>query len=232
MRILESAKQLSSKTELHVKAIDGDLPGIIEMMENGQNPLDKDENGFTAPHYAAALGHLHIVKYFIDDLDYNPTIADDNGFTLLHSAILGPHLDIVRYLLDEKDMEPLCHADDGMTPLHVACLYGPLEIVKELMEKIAIYIPGKVLDFSEYNQTPLHFAARGGHLSVVKYLILEKNFDLTAKDKTGCIPLHLAAMDNKIEVVKFLASSQFSYDLMTKNENGDAAVHCAADRVI
>lgn len=47
LQMLDSAKQLSSRSELHVKASEGDFPGIIEMMEKGYNPMNKDENGNT-----------------------------------------------------------------------------------------------------------------------------------------------------------------------------------------
>ena len=42
LQMVESARQLSFNSELHKKASEGDLQGIIEMMEKGYNPMDKD----------------------------------------------------------------------------------------------------------------------------------------------------------------------------------------------
>ena len=39
VQMLEEAKQLSCSSELHVKASEGDLPSIIEMIGNGYKLL-------------------------------------------------------------------------------------------------------------------------------------------------------------------------------------------------
>lgn len=49
---------------LHIKASEGDLTGVTEMKNNGSNPMDKDECGNVALHYAARNGHLNIIEYF------------------------------------------------------------------------------------------------------------------------------------------------------------------------
>ena len=162
LQMADSAKQLSSNSELHVKAKQGDLPGIIELMEKGQNPMDRDEHGNTPLHYAARRGHLHVLKYFIDERGFNPTITGDQNRTLLHNAVMLGHLPIVQYLLHEKEVDALCHAGRKSTPLLDACLLGYGDIVKELVESLSVYYSGQdcnPLCANIDNITPLHVAA-------------------------------------------------------------------------
>ena len=49
----------------------------------------------------------------------------------------------------------------------------------------------------------LHLASCFGHIEIVKFLV-SKEFDIKAKDNSGCTALHLASDVGHIEVVKFL----------------------------
>ena len=72
---------------LHINASKGNLKEIRTMIERGDyNPLNKDENGNTAIHCAAMNGHLHVVKYFVEDLGCNPTLPGVKNCTILHIA--------------------------------------------------------------------------------------------------------------------------------------------------
>ena len=64
IKMTENARDLSSKSPLHIKAGEGDLSGVIEMVANGHNIMDKDENGNAAPHYAARNGHFEHSEIF------------------------------------------------------------------------------------------------------------------------------------------------------------------------
>ena len=142
LQMFDNAKQLPSSSALHLKATekDEDLPSIIKMIENGHNPLNKDENGNTVLHLAAIYGHLSIIKYFIDEHGFNPAVTGNRDYTLLHSATQGSHLHVVQYLLHEKMVDPVCFADKEITPLHIACYAGKSDIVEELLQSISQYL--------------------------------------------------------------------------------------------
>ena len=59
-------------------------------------------------HYAAKCGHLHIVKYLIDELGCNPSCLDEDKDTPLHYAAKEGHMDIVKFLTLEKHCDPMC----------------------------------------------------------------------------------------------------------------------------
>ena len=57
--------------------------------------------GQTPLHYAAEFGHLHIVKYLINQQDCNPSCLDENKFTPLHCAAMMGQIDVVKFLTAE-----------------------------------------------------------------------------------------------------------------------------------
>jgi ankyrin repeat protein len=107
LQMIDEAKQLSSKSPLHLMATKGDVMSIIEMKRNGHNPLDTDEDGNSALHYAARNGQLNVVEYFVNELGCNPADPGSKGNTSLHFAALGGHLAVVQYLMGDGGMEAL-----------------------------------------------------------------------------------------------------------------------------
>ena len=129
-------------------------------------------------HMAALYGHLHLVKYFIEEKICKPDLKcnDHNTCTPLHLAALNGHVDIVKYLVEEYKCDLLCK------------LYRDL-----------------VKDVDLLGATPLHLAAQMGHLLTVKY-ILESDYGIDADTETsnGTTPLQFAAVGRNLHVVKYL----------------------------
>ena len=207
LKMEDTAKHFST-SELHIKASNGDLHGIMEIMRDGYNPMDKDKYGNCALHYAAREGHLHILKYFIDELGFNPTVTGANNYTPLHHSILKCHLPVVQYLLWDKDIEALCYSDNKITPLHLACYRGHIDIAMELIKNVSTYLHGdyNVLHASVDNTTPLHLAASRGQLNVIKYLTMEIKCDPMARDSYGNTLVHAAAFYGHLHIIKFFVS--------------------------
>ena len=72
-----------------------------------------DKNNDTALHYAAAGGHLNIVKYFIEETAVVPACLGWHGHTPLHDAACYKHLELVRYLVAEQQVDPLFLDENG-----------------------------------------------------------------------------------------------------------------------
>ena len=111
---------------------------IVEyLIHKGCNTKIKNTNQNTPVHVACLLGHLPVIKYFIDNNYVDKDIKGQNDCTLLHFACKGGYLPIVEYLIDQG-CDPQIHDKDGNTPVHLACLEGHLSVVKYLIIIILI----------------------------------------------------------------------------------------------
>ena len=93
--MIQKDKDENGKTQLHKKAIDGELSEFKLIIDNVENKNPTDEEGFTPLDLAAKFGHLNICQIIIAKIvDKNP--ADKNGWTPLHLAAQNGHLDVCR----------------------------------------------------------------------------------------------------------------------------------------
>ena len=88
---------------------------------------------------AAMNGHLHVVKYFTEDLGCNPTLPGVRNYTILHIAASEGHLSLMQYLLDDQHVEALCYDDNNHTPLEYACEGGHEEVIHHLVLNLTSY---------------------------------------------------------------------------------------------
>ena len=163
-----------------------------------------NNGGQTPLHFACDGGHLHVVKYLIEDCHMEPSISDTNSWTPLHAACLNGHLSIATYLIEEKQCSPVCHSSNGTTPLHASCQEGHLDVVKYLIEELRCNPKCK----GNFHWTPLHSACKGGHLSVAKYLIEKGKSDPKCRVDLygGASPLSLACTSHQLDLVKYLVN--------------------------
>ena len=54
--------------------------------------------GRIALHDAAQRGHLHVIKYLVEQCNCNPSHLDSERVTPLHLAAKCGHLEVLRYL--------------------------------------------------------------------------------------------------------------------------------------
>ena len=174
-------------------------------------------------HAATAVGHLHIMKYLIDEQQCDPSCVDRNNQTPLHQAAGCGHLDIVKFLTLEKHCNPTSRNSYGTTPIHRAAQHGHLEILKFFITdlKCSPNIPG------QYGGTPLHYAAAKGHLHIVKYLIDEQECDSSCLDENKHTTLHQAAVCGHLDIVKFLTLEKHC-NPTSRNSYGTTPIHRAA----
>ena len=115
--------------------------------------------------------HLDIVKYLIDDLEWNVETRS-KGLTMLHSAILYGRKEIARYLL-ERDADPLATTDRR----HLNCLHLLVLNPRDTDTDIYIYnlLSGKGIDPNAKEQvdglTALHIAVRNQKTEMIRRLL-------------------------------------------------------------
>ena len=106
----------------------------------GQNcdPNISGQYGRTPLHCAVHSGHLHIVKYLIDEEGCNQSDLDldERNETLLHCAATKGHMEIVKFLTVEKHCDPTLQNIYNDAALHCAVRAGHTEIVKFLIEEL------------------------------------------------------------------------------------------------
>ena len=116
-------------------------------------------------------GNLDVLKYFIDERNWNPACLGHDGRTPLHVATEHAHFDVVKYLVIEQQVEPLCQDENGWTPLHLSFASNGLGIVKFLTEETEKYELMKNVTYlmttKKQNGTHLHIAALNGHIDIV-----------------------------------------------------------------
>ena len=244
----------SNLTLVNWAAANGHLPAVSFLLEIGSDDLDGDSlsplnyaasNGhleivkflMTAhtnmyslnpdmpPLYGAVeYGHLNVVKYFIEDLQFNPHIVDSNGDSLVHVAAECGHLYLVHYLVLVVKCDLNLENNQQATPLHYACWTGHLEILKFFIKELNFdpNTPSK-----NYMQLKLiHLAAREGFLNIVKYLVEELQCDVNSTTGLKETPLHYAAENGHLNVVHYLFEKKA--EIVCFDVGGSTPLHRAA----
>jgi len=117
--------------------------------------------GITPLGWAAAGGHIELVKLLIDIIGDVNVSYSDNSDTTLHVACSCGHSELVKWLL-ARQADVSAREQTGPTPLHVAAWNGHVDIVKLLLDNEADVNASRTDD----GTTPLHAAARSGHADI------------------------------------------------------------------
>ena len=136
--------------------------------------------------FAAAQGHLEVVKYLVEQGADIHTWNDE----AFRGAAENGHLEVVKYLAEQGAN---IHTYDDCA-FRWAAENGHLEVVKYLVEQGA--------DIHTENDEALRFAAENGHLEVVKYLA-EQGVNIHAWNDEA---LRMAELRGQTEVVEYLES--------------------------
>ena len=125
----------------------------------------------TPLHLACGRGHLHIVKYLLEEQKYQhePQV---NVKPVTIAKTLNLPLQITSNF---KTLQPCLLLDNGLTPLHCACRGGHLDIVKYLID-VCKSDPNHS---NSSGLTAIDFAQMGGHQEVVAYLRSEHQCNLS-----------------------------------------------------
>ncbi|XP_046857409.1 ankyrin repeat domain-containing protein 16-like [Xenia sp. Carnegie-2017] len=193
-------------------------------------------SGDTCLLLCARYGHVHMLRYLVEECAQCLEQWNNDGKRALHEAVLAGHTACVIYLISRKvEIDSLKRAD--WTPLMLACTKDCIEIIKELLKaganpylrnkdgwnsfhiaareghvNIIQYFLDEFPDIwnsvSNNGRTPLHTAALYGHYETVQCLLERANFPSDRADSCGCTPLMESCKGNCIEVVKLLITKQ------------------------
>jgi len=202
--------------------------GNVEMVKTLLE-CDKITNVEWALHWAAIMGHHHVVLELLNskrEVDVNkefynmkdPILRDlwstgSNVFSPLHIASFYGHVSVVKALCEDRlrRLRANTASEGGVTAVQTAAEMGHVQIVKILLERAEVQIAWA-----------LHGAAKKGHDDVVKELLnSEKEVDVNAlkqeilddaQDRSSFgeefNPLHLASIYGHASVVQVLCEDR------------------------
>lgn len=118
----------------------GDSQKIKKLIECKYNIYEKNNKGWDALIVATYNGHLDLVKFLVENLNWNVNTHNNNGTSFLMYAMtyssMHNNLDLLKYVINLEDIN-LFHKDFmGKNVLDYAIEYNNLEVINFLQSKI------------------------------------------------------------------------------------------------
>eukprot|EP00884_Botryococcus_braunii_P022330 jgi/Botrbrau1/8781/Bobra.0330s0013.1 len=182
-----------SKYALHEACSAGNLKKVVELLEDGEDCNEKDEDGWTPLHFAASKGHDSVIEALFGagaEIDTREKVLKR---TALHLAALNGHIGAVTFLV-RHGADPDAQDGESLTALHKAVTLGFEDVVRVLLE-----LGADANDVPPDGTSVLHLAAWRGYLGIVKQL-LAAGAKPDRVDLNGHSPLHEAARQGHSDV--------------------------------
>ncbi|KAG2465496.1 ZDHC2 acyltransferase, partial [Polypterus senegalus] len=157
-----------------------------------------DNKGHTPVHWAALIGSVELIKYFINcNVDVNRQSNSEYLQRPIHWAAVNGHISVVD-LLHETGVSLDVTDKRGCTPLILASQYGHTELCCYLIGKGA-----QLYSCDNEGDNALHWAAFKGYCELTRLLIYS-GFSPQQADIVGQTPLHLAVLSGDLLTVQLL----------------------------
>lgn len=192
---------------------------LKKLIEKEVDPPAITHLGMNALSSACEAGALDVVKYLIEELEFDIRGTGKEQFITdsyppIHSAALNGKEQVVAYLLKkgkEQELDLANWGSDGqMRPIHLACMHGHTNVVKLLVEYGADY--KQTINTSEDKKiNALHLAVGYGNTEIIDFLI-QSGADLEIKSEKGFTALHYALKRFQFEAVKLLCEKGAASD--------------------
>ncbi|KAG1677111.1 Protein phosphatase 1 regulatory subunit 16A [Nymphon striatum] len=202
-------------TALHQCCIDDSEDMLKLLIEFGANVNAQDSEQWTPLHAASTCGHLHLVKYLIDQgADLLAVNADGNmPYDICED---DSTLDYIESEMAKRGITQTL-IDETRSATELLMLHD-LKIIAE---------NGGDLEFKDHqNATPLHVGAANGYLAVVEFL-LDHHVSTEVCDKDMWKPIHAAACWGHPNVLEVLV--QNGADLNARTKNGETPYDICED---
>ena len=213
----------SGSNVLHGAAVEGRADVVKVLLRRDDldvNVVDPGQGSRNALMLAAIYGNMRVVEHLLGRGDLRPNLRSDK--TALMFAAFNDQLEIVMLLLKDPRVSINDQDDFGATALMLASLSGHTSVVGALLDAGA---DAEITDGTEEGGgTPLLRAIDGNHIPVVR-LFLQRNVDLTSKDKYDRTLLHGAAVNGRNIILRLLLEHDHNLDVNAQDINGKVALH-------
>jgi ankyrin repeat protein len=178
---------------------------VVKLLVGAGARIDYQPYYETGPLAAAAFGgHLHVLRYLVEEAGADERRADLGGWTPLLWAINSGRMKIMAYLLGRLGIDMDAETAEGKRALEMVCTCGRLEVVKMCIAAYLVDRPGIDIDVTTATgHTALSIACDIGRLEVVK-LLVEAGVRVESQSSGAMGALASAAAKGHLHVVKYL----------------------------
>lgn len=191
------------------------------LLEQGLDPMAKDDSGEIPLSVAVRYGNLSAAEYLLEKTENPASVVDNTGATLLHKAAQGDVPDIARRLIDVYHISPEVRDNAGRTAVHVAAYKGSCKMLKYLLQEKA----ADVNAIDNDGRTPLFSGTHGFDLHALK-ILCKQGADLSVKDKSGLTAWEFALGENRFDEAKFLVGKS----QMSRRQISEVILECEKKR--
>ncbi|XP_065831398.1 uncharacterized protein [Oscarella lobularis] len=233
---------------------EGHLSTVKFLLSNYCDVSVKNQDEWTALHFASFNGHSSVVEYLVDNCAVDVNEQAKTGSTPLMLACVRGHIFTVQFLFSIQ-CDVNVKNQMGWTALHEASFNGHFHIVEYLVRNCALGVNQQTnngstalmlacrkghlpivqffcstrCDVNVKNQnkwTALHFASFNGHCDIVEFLVDNLSVNVNKQANNGWTALMLACQEGHLSIVQFLFSNQC--DVNVKIKNGWTPLHVTA----
>ncbi|CAO3674635.1 unnamed protein product [Umbelopsis ramanniana] len=177
---------------LHHYASQGQMEGLILLLNCNSDINGSDNDNDTVLHYAAEIGDYRVASMLLQrGVDINA--KNVRGENALHCATRCGDCETVNLLL-QRGVDINAKNVNGESPLHIA--------VENNMIEVADILINNAIDIDATNymlkSTALHLAIEANNSKLIK-LLVERHADINAIDRNNETALHIAARKDFIE---------------------------------
>lgn len=210
---LGQVEGVSDIGDVFFEAVKHGFAGIVKRCLSLEPPIKVDDNvglvnrrdkdqGRTALHHAADLGHADIALLLLDalrDANQNERVdaRDDSKDTPLALAAMAGRTSTVELLLT-RGADAFLIMSDGRTVVNAvassnsSCTEGHVEVLKSLLRR---GVDPNTAD--EFGLAPIHWAAGNGHADITRFLLGLDEVDASATGSWSWNAVHFAADSEK-----------------------------------
>lgn len=213
----------SGSNVLHRAAMEGRADVVKVLLRRDDldvNVIDPSQRSQNALMLAATYGNVRVVEHLLARDDLRVNLRSDK--TALMCAASNDQLKIVMLLLKDPRVSINDQNDFGATALMLASSFGYTSVVGALLDAGA---DTEITDGTkDGGGTPLLRAIDENQIPVVR-LFLQRNVDLTSKDKYDRTLLHGAAVNGRSTILRLLLEHDHNLDVNAQDINGRVALH-------
>lgn len=184
------------ETSLTLATYRGDLDAVRYLISKGAKIIYPQNTG-NALDFAIECGHLHILRYFIEECNVNVDY-DNHGVHLLTKAAGCGQEDLVRYLLS-KGANVDVKSQHDVTPVMIAIQNHKFNIAQ-----ILIQYGADINIANDQGFTPLMAAVQSKSSFLAAFITMVDGVNLEAKTNTGFTALLVAVEEGLVDMVEML----------------------------
>lgn len=182
-----------------------------------------------ALYFAAAKGHIHVVKYLTSVVNVYVECRNQQQDTPLQGAAQNGHVGVVRFLVEEANADATVSCNEASTPLYTAAQHGHCAVVEFLCRHFATTASCErhavdIIDSQVFHGfTPTYVAACNGHWQCVR-ILYQCGADPTRRSSDDSTPLVVASQNGHTDVVRYILSSAASSSVVSVPLDGPRAL--------